>query len=105
MVALPVGGIRDDLDGTGSYLLHCERSAGRYLFDALLRAGAGLSIMVDGFARYEPSGRGKAGLKNGPNGQTRGTGPGTAGARARRRGSRELSELPGRHGSRGRPTW
>jgi hypothetical protein len=49
MVALPVGGIRDDLDGTGSCLLHCERSAGRYLFDALLRPGAGLSIMVDGF--------------------------------------------------------
>ena len=31
--------IRDDQDGLRSYLLHCERSSGRYLFEALLDAG------------------------------------------------------------------
>ena len=41
--------IRDDLDGTRSYLLHCERSVGQYLFDAVLRAGAEFGIEVDGF--------------------------------------------------------
>ena len=42
--------IRDDRDGACSYLLHCERSAGQYLFDCLLRAGAGHGIEIDGFA-------------------------------------------------------
>lgn len=32
-----------------SYLLHCERSYGQYLFDALLDAGAEFGIEVDGF--------------------------------------------------------
>ena len=32
-----------------SYLMHCERSSGQYLFDALLDAGADLGIDVDGF--------------------------------------------------------
>ncbi len=48
--------IRDDLGGGGdgaksgrSYLLHCERSSGQYLFDALLRAGAEFGIEPDGF--------------------------------------------------------
>jgi heterotetrameric sarcosine oxidase gamma subunit len=41
--------IRDDSAGTRSYLLHCERSSGQYLFDALLRAGADLGIEIDGF--------------------------------------------------------
>lgn len=46
--------IRDDVaadDGTTtrSYLLHCERSSGQYLFDALLDAGAHDGIEVDGF--------------------------------------------------------
>jgi heterotetrameric sarcosine oxidase gamma subunit len=41
--------IRDDRDGTRSYLMHCERSVGQYLFDAVLRAGVGLGIEVDGF--------------------------------------------------------
>jgi len=39
-------------DATGSspsYLLHCERSSGQYLFDALLRAGADFGIEIDGF--------------------------------------------------------
>jgi heterotetrameric sarcosine oxidase gamma subunit len=41
--------IRDDRDGTRSYLLHCERSSGQYLFDSLLGAGESLGIGVDGF--------------------------------------------------------
>lgn len=34
--------VRDDEDGERSYLLHCERSSGQYLFDSLVAAGAGL---------------------------------------------------------------
>jgi heterotetrameric sarcosine oxidase gamma subunit len=41
--------IRDDRDGTVSYLLHCERSSGQYLFDALLAAGESFGIGVTGF--------------------------------------------------------
>jgi sarcosine oxidase subunit alpha len=41
--------IRDDHDGTPSYLLHCERSVGQYLFDSLLQAGAEYGLAVDGF--------------------------------------------------------
>ena len=45
--------IRDDIvhDGAGvpSYLLHCERSSGQYLFGALVSAGESLGIGVDGF--------------------------------------------------------
>jgi heterotetrameric sarcosine oxidase gamma subunit len=45
--------IRDDLrtsEGTlPSYLLHCERSSGQYLFDALLDAGREFAVQVDGF--------------------------------------------------------
>ncbi len=41
--------IRDDRAGVPSYLLHCERSSGQYLFDALLSAGESLGIGVDGF--------------------------------------------------------
>jgi heterotetrameric sarcosine oxidase gamma subunit len=45
--------IRDDtvIDGAGvpSYLLHCERSSGQYLFGALVSAGGSLGIGVDGF--------------------------------------------------------
>jgi heterotetrameric sarcosine oxidase gamma subunit len=41
--------IRDDWDGTSSYLLHCERSSGQYLFDSLLDAGTELGVDVDGF--------------------------------------------------------
>lgn len=41
---------RDDQPGgVRSYLLHCERSSGQYLFDALLDAGAEFGIDVDGF--------------------------------------------------------
>jgi sarcosine oxidase, subunit gamma len=41
--------VRDDLGEVRSYLLHCERSSGQYLFDALLDAGADLGVDVDGF--------------------------------------------------------
>jgi heterotetrameric sarcosine oxidase gamma subunit len=42
--------VRDDRDGERSYLLHCERSSGQYLFDALIDAGDEFEIGVDGFA-------------------------------------------------------
>ena len=42
--------VRDDLHGERSYLLHCERSSGQYLFDALIDAGDEFEIGVDGFA-------------------------------------------------------
>ncbi|MGF1471443.1 MAG: sarcosine oxidase subunit gamma [Rubrobacteraceae bacterium] len=42
--------IRDDRDGEPSYLLHCERSSGQYLFGALLDAGGEFGIEVEGFA-------------------------------------------------------
>ena len=41
--------IRDDRAGVPSYLLHCERSSGQYLFGALAGAGEPLGIGVDGF--------------------------------------------------------
>lgn len=41
--------VRDDRDGTRSYLLHCERSSGQYLFDSLLDAGSEFGVEVDGF--------------------------------------------------------
>jgi heterotetrameric sarcosine oxidase gamma subunit len=45
--------IRDDtmIDGAAvpSYLLHCERSSGQYLFGALVSAGESFGIGVDGF--------------------------------------------------------
>jgi heterotetrameric sarcosine oxidase gamma subunit len=41
---------RDDQPGpVRSYLLHCERSSGQYLFDALLDAGAEFGVDIDGF--------------------------------------------------------
>jgi heterotetrameric sarcosine oxidase gamma subunit len=43
--------VRDDLDGTPSYLLHCERSSGRYLYEALLDAGREFGIEPDGLGR------------------------------------------------------
>jgi heterotetrameric sarcosine oxidase gamma subunit len=48
VAALATDVIRDDRDAP-SYLLHCERSSGKYLFDALLCAGADLGIEIDGF--------------------------------------------------------
>ncbi|MGH3450940.1 MAG: glycine cleavage T C-terminal barrel domain-containing protein, partial [Haloechinothrix sp.] len=40
--------IRIDHDGLPGYLLHCERSSGQYLFDALLDAGSEFDIDIDG---------------------------------------------------------
>jgi heterotetrameric sarcosine oxidase gamma subunit len=66
VAALATDVIRDDLVSdhgrTPSYLLHCERSSGQYLFNAMLRAGAEFGIEIDGFrmpdalpARPDPS--------------------------------------------------
>jgi heterotetrameric sarcosine oxidase gamma subunit len=41
--------VRDDVGGVRSYLLHCERSSGQYLYEALLDAGAEFGIDGDGF--------------------------------------------------------
>ncbi len=41
--------IRDDRAAVPSYLLHCERSSGQYLFGTLVSAGESLGIGVDGF--------------------------------------------------------
>lgn len=41
--------IRDDVAGLRSYLLHCERSSGQYLFGSLVTAGEPFGIGVDGF--------------------------------------------------------
>jgi heterotetrameric sarcosine oxidase gamma subunit len=49
VAALATDIIRDDLGGTRSYLLHCERSSGQYLFGALLSAGTEFGIEIDGF--------------------------------------------------------
>jgi heterotetrameric sarcosine oxidase gamma subunit len=42
--------VRDDVGGVRSYLLHCERSSGQFLFDALLDAGAEFGIDPEGFS-------------------------------------------------------
>lgn len=41
---------RDDRGGIRSYLLHCERSSGQYLFDSLLDAGREFGADVEGFS-------------------------------------------------------
>jgi sarcosine oxidase subunit alpha len=41
--------VRDDRDGTRSYLVGCEWSSGRYLFDEIRHAGVEHGIAVDGF--------------------------------------------------------
>ncbi len=46
---LASGVARDDRGGELSYLLHCERSYGQYLFDSLLDAGEEFGIDIDGF--------------------------------------------------------
>lgn len=46
--------VRDDQEGQPSFLLHCERSSGQYLFDALRDAGTEFGIDTRGFAR-EPT--------------------------------------------------
>ena len=41
--------LADGPERTRSYLLHCERSSGQYLFGALVSAGESLGVGVDGF--------------------------------------------------------
>jgi heterotetrameric sarcosine oxidase gamma subunit len=48
--------VRDDRGGERSYLLHCERSSGQYLFDALIDAGDEFGIEVEGFIDSEMQG-------------------------------------------------
>ena len=48
--------VRDDRDRERSYLLHCERSSGQYLFDALIDAGDEFGIEVEGFVAPETRG-------------------------------------------------
>ena len=43
--------IRDDRDGAVSYLIHCERSSGQYLFGVLIDAGTEFDIDPVGVAR------------------------------------------------------
>ncbi len=38
--------VRDDLEGLPSYLVHCERSSGRYLQQSLLAAGSDLGVVA-----------------------------------------------------------
>ena len=40
--------VRDDVGGRPSYLLHCERSSGRYLLESLLAAGADFGAQIHG---------------------------------------------------------
>jgi sarcosine oxidase subunit gamma len=49
VAALATDVLRDDAAGVRSYLLHCERSSGRYLFDAVAQAGHDFGIEIDGF--------------------------------------------------------
>jgi heterotetrameric sarcosine oxidase gamma subunit len=49
VAGLAVDVVRDDRGGDPSYLLHCERSSGQYLFDTVLDAGREFGIDVDGF--------------------------------------------------------
>jgi heterotetrameric sarcosine oxidase gamma subunit len=48
--------VRDDRGAERSYLLHCERSSGQYLFDALIDAGDEFDIEVEGFVATEVQG-------------------------------------------------
>ena len=49
--------VRDDVDGRPSYLLHCERSSGRYLLGSLLAAGADFGAQLDSRAASWPDHR------------------------------------------------
>jgi heterotetrameric sarcosine oxidase gamma subunit len=49
VAALATDVIRADTGATRSYLLHCERSSGAYLFSELLAAGREFGIEIDGF--------------------------------------------------------
>jgi heterotetrameric sarcosine oxidase gamma subunit len=47
------GALRASGEGARSYLLHCERSSGQYLFDAILDAGREFGVEPDGFTGKE----------------------------------------------------
>ena len=49
LAAVATDVIRDDTGCVPSYLLHCERSSGAYLFGELLAAGGEFGIEIDGF--------------------------------------------------------
>ena len=49
VAGMTVGIIRDDRAAVRSYLLSVDRSLGRALFEALLDAGGGFGVAVDGF--------------------------------------------------------
>lgn len=38
--------VRDDVEGSPSFLMHCERSSGRYLQTSLLAAGSDLGAVL-----------------------------------------------------------
>jgi heterotetrameric sarcosine oxidase gamma subunit len=52
VAALATDLIRDDLAGVRSYLLHCERSSGLYLFDSVLSAGRDLGLQTGSFTTH-----------------------------------------------------
>lgn len=54
MAKLVTDVVRDDRATDPSYLLHCERSSGLHLFQALLDAGEEFGIEQDGFALEGP---------------------------------------------------
>lgn len=45
--------VRDDGGGTRSYLVFCDRTSGKYLFDAILDAGVEFGIGVAGYPDHE----------------------------------------------------
>jgi heterotetrameric sarcosine oxidase gamma subunit len=47
--------VRDDVAGVRSYLLHCERASGQYLFDELLDAGVEYGLEISGFVDEWPA--------------------------------------------------
>ncbi|MGI8521982.1 MAG: sarcosine oxidase subunit gamma [Nocardioides sp.] len=49
LAGLAVDLVRDDRGGPPSYLLHCERSSGQYLFDVLLESGHEFGVDIAGF--------------------------------------------------------
>ena len=53
VAALATDVVRDDLAGVRSYLLHCERSSGLYLFESVLSAGRDLGVQIGGFTIRE----------------------------------------------------
>jgi heterotetrameric sarcosine oxidase gamma subunit len=48
--------LRDDIDGISAYLLHCERSSGQFLFDAVLDAGTEFGIDIEGLSWLQAGG-------------------------------------------------